>query len=1023
MREDLQKKLDGFNGPVHEYDKSKTLVDQFCDVAGIYPDNTAVICRDKALTYKEVDVMSDILADELCRNGVKRGDAVAVLIGRSEAMVTASLGILKTGAAYVPLDPAYPDDRLSFMMGDASVKVLVTSDEFMERARTMNDGRALVVNISVMTETSDIRKMGTTSDETVKREPPKPEDLFMLIYTSGTTGIPKGVRILHKNIIAYVAWYRRFYKIAQDWKVSCYNSYGFDGSVCDMYPALTVGAGVVIIPEDIKLDLQAIADTVNSNGICLMDLPSQVARQFALTMNCPCLKYIVGGGERLAPFEPVHPYIVVNEYGPTEATVSVTAYCVTKYEDDYPIGVPNDNTAVYIVDENGERVDVGVKGELWVAGAQVTGGYLNRPEETKKAFIPNPFPHEKGYETVYKTGDLASFDPDGNIRFHGRGDGLVKIRGFRIELSEVEDVLRSHPDVREVAVTAWDAPLGGQFLAAYIVSDKPLDTAALSSYIQDTKPPYMVPKTFTKLDKIPLNQNGKLDRKALPKPEFKEDNVEYKAPKGKVQEEICRGFEVALGLEKVSASADFFELGGDSLSLMRLINECRDLMLSFKIVYDGRSAEGIDALLKERKSSTKLQKRDTHLLGPLHEVHYNWGNDLSEGYGLHCDALVTMDKKTDPGKLAGAIKKVLLAHPALDARLRKMPDGNLRWYLPAEGLEGYEIVPESLTADEFEGLKDSLRESRNRPEERMFVIRIFIVTQEDGSKDTILYFDFLHPIIDGDSIDIFMEDVDAAYRGEEIEEEKMTVLDYYDRIEDEIGTREYEQEIKWNKKFCASFTDKLCILPGDLDPGEENETLDIFEKLELDQELVDRFTAENNVTTSSLFSAAYGFMQAHCNKERAAVTLTIYNGRDDAAFSRTMGCIYRHHPLCVKFDDEISAVGFVKQTETDILKCRMHALYHADPVPLITAFSYQGTDLEDPFEFCGGAAHYEEVEDYEYEVFDFFVHRRADGFYVNLTYNSLAYSEGFISWFLKSYAHVITELISGVKPSEIGLVS
>jgi len=1023
MREELQKKLDGFNGPLHEYDKSKTIVDMFCDCVESYQDNPAVICKDKTLTYKAADVMSDILAYKLSQTGIIRGDVAAVMISRSEAMVTTSIGILKAGAAYLPLDPAYPDDRLSFMMEDATAKVLVASDDLMERAMTLADGRVQVISVSAMAEASDFQNSEKSKDETIKNNRPQPDDLFMLIYTSGTTGIPKGVRLLHKNIMAYAAWYRRFFKMTPDWKVSCYNSYGFDGSIADIYPALTVGAGVVIIPEEIRLDLPAIADTVNSNGICLVDLPAQVGRQFALTMNCPCLKYIVVGGERLAPFEPVHPYIVVNEYGPTEATVSVTSYCVTKYEEDYPIGVPMDNTAVYIVDENGDRVDVGVKGELWVAGEQVTGGYLNRPDETKKAFIPNPFPHEKGYETVYKTGDLASFDPDGNIRFHGRADGLVKIRGFRIELSEVEDVLRSHPDVRDVAVTAWDAPLGGQFLAAYIVSDKPLDTAALSSYIQDTKPPYMVPKTFTKLDKIPLNQNGKLDRKALPKPEFKEDNVEYKAPAGKVQEELCRGFEAALGLEKVSASADFFELGGDSLSLMRLINECRDLMLSFKIVYDGRSAEGIDALLKERNILSKTQKRDTHLLGPLHEVHYEWGNEISEGYGLHCDALVTMGQKTDPGKLAVAIKKVLLAHPALDARLKEMPDGNLRWYLPAEGLEDYEIIPESLTADEFEELKDSLRESRNCPEERMFVIRIFMVTQEDGSKDTILYFDFLHPIIDGDSIDIFLEDVDAAYRGEEIEEEKMSVLDYYDRIEDEIGTREYEQEIKWNKQFCASFTDKLCELPGDLDPGEENETLDIFEKLELDRELVDRFTAENNVTTSSLFSAAYGFMQAHCNKEKAAVTLTIYNGRDDAALSRTMGCIYRHHPLCVRFDDEISAAGFVKQTETDILKCRMHALYQADPVPIITAFSYQGTDPDDPFEFCGGKAHYEEFEDYEEELFDFFVHRRADGFYVNLTYNSLAYSEEFISWFLKSYAYVITALISGVKPSEIEFVS
>ena len=1008
---ETEQRLNSFNDNAHDYDRQTTVVELFRQRAAEFPEHMAVIYEERAYTYAQVEDMSDRLAACLARQGLGRGDRVAVFIPRSEYMVIASLGVLKAGCAYEPLDPNYPDERLSFMAKDAEVKVILVADELKPRLVNFPDYKGLVLTIS------EVAGLPRATEEEIKRlEGPKPEDLFILIYTSGTTGVPKGVRLLHSNLMCYAAWYRRYFAPTPETKVTCYNSYGFDGSLADMYPILTVGGTVVVVPEEKKLDLPALAELIRRHGISISDMPSQVGRQFALTMDCPSLRYIVGGGEKLVSFEPVYPYIMANEYGPTEATVSVTCYDVTKYEADIPIGTPNDNTDIYIVDAYGRRVPPGALGELWIAGPQVAGGYLNRPEKTKEVFVANPFSTDPDYATAYRTGDIVRYLLDGNIQFVGRRDGLVKIRGFRVELSEVEGVIHDFPQVENAAVAAWDNPAGGKFIAAYVVSKEPIDQEALANFIRERKPPYMVPAAIVQLEAIPRNQNGKLNKKALPVPELRGSLEEYVAPKNDIEKELCRGFAAALGMERASAEEDFFQAGGDSLSIVRLLSECRDLKLNFNLIYEGKTPAGIAALLAERSQQATGEKKESHFFGPLQELHYNWGNSLEEGYGLHCDAYITLDAATDLERMAVAIETVLLAHPAVDARLT-MVEGELRWQ--QGDLQGLRPVVEEMTRAEYEKLKNQLRQSLNKPDTRMFVMRLFAIREEDGNLSKVFYFDILHPIIDGDSIDIFLQDLDAAYRGEEVQPEEYSIFDYYDEIEAKIGTEAYRQEQQWNRDFVRSFTSRLSEMPGDLDPKGENDTKDIFVPIHVDLAAVDTFTKAQGITDGTLTAAAFGLLQGRNNGEQAGVVLTIYNGRDDIRFERTMGAIYRHYPLCVSWDENMGAGDFVRQTQENVLLCRRHALYEGDPVPLIVAFSYQGEDMDTGFDFCGGRAEYEEIEDFEEENFDFFVHRRSDDFYVNLTYNTKEYSEKFVETFLQNYARVIQALVAGMKPADI----
>ncbi|MBP3812135.1 MAG: amino acid adenylation domain-containing protein [Acidaminococcaceae bacterium] len=1007
-------RLDRFNETVHPYDRSATIVEQFWTRAAEYPDNTAVIYEERSYTYAQVKGLASRLAGFISGQGLGRGDTVAVFIPRSEYMVIASLGVMRAGCAYEPLDPNYPDERLSFMVKDAGAKLIIIADELLPRLENFQEFDGTVLRIS------GIQSLELPEEASLaKIAPPLPDDLFMLIYTSGTTGVPKGVRLLQKNIMAYAAWYRRYFSPAATSRVTCYNSYGFDGSLADMYPALTVGAGVVVIPEEKKLDLPALAEIIKKHHVYIADLPSQVGRQFALSMDCPELKYIVVGGETLVPFKPVHPYIVANEYGPTEATVSITCYSMTEYEPDIPIGTPMDNTDIYIVDNAGRRVPPGALGELWVAGIQVAGGYLNRPEKTAEAFVPNPFSKKPDYETAYRTGDIARYRLDGNIEFVGRRDGLVKIRGFRVELAEVEGVVHDFPAVKNAVVVACDNPAGGKFIAAYVVADEPIDREALAAFIRERKPPYMVPAAVVQLDAIPWNQNGKLNRKALPKPEVYASETPYVAPKNPTEELLAKGFAAALGMERVSAEEDFFEAGGDSLSVVRLLAECRDLKLNFNLVYEGKNPAGIAKLLalREDKSALKTIRRDTHFFGPLQELHYEWGNELEEGYGLHCDATVYLAPETDMERLAAAIETVLQAHPAVDARLTASGDGTLRW--KSGDLANLKPAVEEVTRQDYEELKPKLRQPMNKPETRMFSMRLFAIREANGTTSKEFYFDFLHPIIDGDSITIFLEDVDAAYRGEALQPEEYSILDYYDDIEDALNTPEYEKEQKWNEEFIRSFTEHAGELPGDLDPKEENKTVDKTVPLHVDLAAVDAFTKVQGVTDGSILAAAFGLLQSLANGEKASAVLTIYNGRDDIRYERTLGAIYRHYPLCVRWKEDMTAAQFVKETQENVLLCRRHALYEGDAVPLIAAFSYQGEDIDGEFDFCGGKARYEEVEDFEEEVFEFFLHRRKDDFYVNLTYNTLEYSETFIDRFLKNYALVLHGLAAGENVGDI----
>ncbi|MBR3328584.1 MAG: amino acid adenylation domain-containing protein [Atopobiaceae bacterium] len=531
----------------------------FRRAANTHPGRIAVMFGDVRLTYRELDELSDWIAVYIQKLGIGREETISILIPRSEYMAITALGVLKSGAAYQPLDPSYPPEHLRFMVEGAHAKLLIADADLMHLLPEY-DGPVL--------KTQEIGQLPEAGSPNASI---KPEDLFILLYTSGTTGVPKGVMLEHRNLVNFCDWYRTYYDLTPSSVVVAYASFGFDACMMDMWPALTTGAAVCVVPEELRLNLPELNRHFIEKGVTHVFMTTQMGRMFASGIKGAAIRHLSVGGEKLVPLAPPEGYVLTNGYGPTECTIFSTVQPVDRLYGRIPIGKPLSNYKLYVTDKNGSELPVGAVGELWIAGHGVGCGYLNRPEMTEKAFAKNPFCTVEGFNRVYKTGDLVRRLSDGRIDFIGRNDGQVKVRGFRIELSEVEGVIREYSGIKDVTVQAFDSEADGKYIAAHVVADEPVDFNAVSSYILSKKPPYMVPAAWMQLDAIPLNQNQKVNRKALPVPAPTDESHEYVAPDTPVETELCNKFAEILGLERVGATDSFFDLGGSSISAAEIV--------------------------------------------------------------------------------------------------------------------------------------------------------------------------------------------------------------------------------------------------------------------------------------------------------------------------------------------------------------------------------------------------------------------------------------------------------------------
>ncbi|HEX8695423.1 MAG TPA: non-ribosomal peptide synthase/polyketide synthase, partial [Longimicrobium sp.] len=750
------------------------------------PDALAVVSWDGARwTYAELNERVNRVAHRLLRLGAGPETRVAVLMERSAEMVAALYGVLKAGAAYVPVDPGYPAERVAHMLADAAAPVVLTRSDLAGRIASPGTAVVAVDGEDVSGERGD--------------DPPlsiHPESLAYAIYTSGSTGTPKGAAIPHRALANHTAWMQDAFPLGPDDRVLQKTPFSFDASVWEFHAPLAAGATLVMAAPDAHRDPALLLREVEEHGVTILQvvptLLGALLEEPALA-RCGSLRRLFAGGEALPPAlvrrlrEALPSVEAVNLYGPTEVCIDAAAHVAAGEEGaTVPIGRPVRNTRAYVLDGRMRPAAPGVPGELYLAGAQVGRGYLGRPAQTAAAFVPDPFAAEPGAR-LYRTGDRARWLATGELEYLGRADEQVKVRGYRIEPGEVESVLRGHPAVREAAVAAREDAPGTRRLVAYVVGEggeKP-DPAALRKHLSARLPDYMVPGAFVALEALPLTPSGKVDRRALPAPERAEAERAYVAPRTAAEEVLAGIWSVVLGVERVGVEDNFFELGGHSLVATRVVSRVRQAFgveLPLRAVFEAQTVGALAGRVEElQRGGAGVAAppivpvpRDGEL--PLSFAQQRlWFLDRLEpgSAAYNVPVALRLAGELDAAALAWALGEVVRRHEVLRTTFGVGADGEAVQVVHAPAPVRLPVVDLSaLDAAERESAVARLAsEEAARPFDlaRGPVLRCTLLRV--GTEESVLLFTLHHIASDAWSMEILQREVTALYgarvRGEE----------------------------------------------------------------------------------------------------------------------------------------------------------------------------------------------------------------------------------------------------------------
>ncbi|MED1910401.1 non-ribosomal peptide synthetase [Brevibacillus laterosporus] len=885
--------LKEFNGTASDYVADQTIQQIFESQVERIPDQMAVVFEDKHLTYRQLNERANQLARTLRTEGVQPDQLVGIMVERSLEMMVGIFAILKAGAAYVPIDPNFPEERITYMLEDAGAKLLLVQSYLQDRVAF--PGR------KVMLDDCNSYNENASNLEAIQG----PNHLAYVIYTSGTTGKPKGVMIEHGQVTAMAHAWKVAYGLDEECpKVLQWASFSFDVFTGDYVRALLHGGQLIICPSQSRLDPARICELVNVNRVNIFESTPAIVNHlmeyiYENNVELPSLKTLILGSDQCSPdaFAQLLDRFgsqmrILNSYGVTEACIDSSFFENTEFLTtmNLPIGKPLPNVKMYVLNAQGALQPVGIPGELYIGGIGVGRGYLNRPEMTAEKFITNPFTNQ---ERMYKTGDLVKWLPDGNIEYLGRIDHQVKIRGNRIELGEVEAQLLKVKHIQEAVVVAREEATGQKLLCAYFIADQPLLVSDVRSTLLQELPGYMIPSYFVQLEQMPLSPNGKIDRKALPAPEGKlQTGVEHLAPRTQTEVQIASIWQEVLGIPSIGVRDNFFDSGGHSLRATTLVAKMhKEMGINFPLrdVFEYPTIEQMAKRVSELDhvahfSIPVIPESEFYPVSSSQKRLYILNQIEGGGLIYNMPTVLMVEGQLHWKNLEEAFQKMISRHEILRTGF-KMINGEPVQHIYRDVT--FEIEYAQAKEEETASIIQAFVREFDLAEAPL--LRVGLIELEADRH--ILMIDTHHIISDAASSSIFVQELVQLYKGEELEPLRIQYKDYAVWQQEEVHSeRMRNQEAYWLDTHQNEIP--VLDLPTDYPrPALQSYQGDVFEFV-IDQRRSDglrQIAAQTGSTLFMVLLAAYTTLLSKNSGQEDIIVGTPIAGRPYADLEGLIG--------------------------------------------------------------------------------------------------------------------------------------
>ncbi|QSB25088.1 non-ribosomal peptide synthetase [Flavobacterium sp. CLA17] len=925
-----------FNATDVAYPKDKTIVDLFEEQVAQTPDAIAVLFKESTLTYALLNKKANQLARYIsAEHTLNKGDIIGVFLPKSDSGIISVLAILKLGAVYLPIDTHYPPERIDYLIKDSGLKLLITDNVALEISKC---------------ETIALPSLNfdSISDENINTAI-SPKDLAYVIYTSGSTGHPKGVLIEHTSTINMSLDQINFFGISKEDKIVWFASVAFDASISEIMMSLYSGATLCIPTEEVIKDKDQFTGFLKETKATVVTFPPSYLGLLS-EEDISGLRCVITAGESANPTKAI---AVVksgidyyNAYGPTECAVCVSIYKLSENDFDktvIPIGKPISNTKIYILDKALQPLPIGVAGKIYVSGAGVGRGYLNKPDLTSEKFIANPF---QSGERLYDTGDLGCWLSDGNIEFLGRKDFQVKLRGYRIELGEIENtILQYSDDLKQVAVEVKENNQE-KVLAAYLVATTPIDKAELRSFLQNALPDYLVPGFYIVLDKLPLTPNGKIDRKALPGITSADViRKAYVAPQNETEKSLVAIWQEVLGIEKIGVTDNFFELGGHSLMIAQVINRTHKQLgktVSFKTFFTSPSIAELSKKLQQNEYLAIPKTPEAPSYPITASQKRLWILSQLDGGTLayNMPATVKLTGTINAQQFEESFRLLMHRHEILRTYFKANDDGEVQQYiLPAEQVN-FKIAEKDYSSAENqeEAITSYLQDTNSKPfnlEEAPLVRASLIKLKED---EYVFFLSLHHIIGDGWSIELLIAEVVKTYnallQGKEISFPELSIQykDYAAWLNKELDN---EKQQKSKEYWLAQFTGELPVL--DLPSFNARPLVQTYNGNTVSHqfstaflEQVKLFSKEHDVTLFMTLMAGINTLLHRYSGQNDMILGTPIAGREHPDLENQMGLYLNTLAIRTQLQEESSFLDVVARQKETLLSAYDHQNYPFD---------------------------------------------------------------------------------------------